>query len=146
MTIVIYHIFRSHLPQVLTKLLEKSLLQKKKVVIFTKTQKYCKILNNLLWTYSSNSFLPHGMEDDLYQKQHPIWLTYINQNLYNADLLISTEESKIKKSITKFENIIDLSLSTDKTIGSRINYYKKWDCKLIQWVQNRHGLWNKLSV
>ena len=47
-------------------------------------------LNDYLWTYNPNSFLPHGSKKDGHAELQPIWLTSEDENPNDADVLILT--------------------------------------------------------
>ena len=50
-------------------------------------------LNQLLWTYSERSFLPHGSGRDGEAVLQPIWLTSAEENPNGAEVLFLTDSA-----------------------------------------------------
>jgi len=74
--ILFYHLERATLANVLTGLLEKTLQRGWKAVVRTGSRERLEALDNHLWTYRDDAFLPHGMEGD--GAAQPVWLTMGN--------------------------------------------------------------------
>ena len=145
MLINLYEIDSCILEYSLSKLLEKLVINNR-IVIQTKTEDYCYYLNNFLWTYSANSFLPHGVYSDRFCKKHPICLTYKNENPNNANILILIHRDIILKN-RKFDRIFDFCFSNNHNlIKKKLEDYKQWDCNLIYWTQDNSGLWNRINL
>ncbi|MBT8473800.1 MAG: DNA polymerase III subunit chi [Marinicaulis sp.] len=71
--VLFYHLERSRLEDVLPGLLEKTLERNWRAVVRASSRERVKALDDFLWTYRDESFLPHGagVEGD----KEPIWLT-----------------------------------------------------------------------
>jgi DNA polymerase III subunit chi len=61
MEILFYHLQRTSLEQTLPVLLEKTLARGWKAVVRASSQERLKSLDDHLWTYREDSFLPHGI-------------------------------------------------------------------------------------
>ena len=59
-----YHLIKRSLEHVLPKLLEKTLETGGRAVIFASSEERVKEIDDLLWTYEPNSWLPHGANKD----------------------------------------------------------------------------------
>ncbi|WP_348245954.1 DNA polymerase III subunit chi, partial [Salmonella enterica] len=70
------------------KLVEKIFFQYKKLVIFCPEQALIKNLDDVLWSYTTKHFLPHGTMDDPLPELQPIYITNSPQNPNNADCLL----------------------------------------------------------
>lgn len=84
-----YHLTRIPLEKALPKLLEKVLARKGHAVVIAPPEKL-KTLDDTLWTYHPNSFLPHGIMGDGREEDHPICLTDKIENPNEAEFLFIT--------------------------------------------------------
>ena len=84
--VVFYHLLFKSLEEALPQLLEKCLERDWKVVVQTGSPERCKALDSHLWTYSDQSFLPHGTKDDGYAEHQPIYLTSDQEDPNQADV------------------------------------------------------------
>ena len=64
--VVFYHLLHKPLEAALPQLLLKCLERDWKVVVQTGTEQRCNALDAHLWTFSDDSFLPHGTKADGY--------------------------------------------------------------------------------
>ena len=84
--ILFYHLDTQPLERVLPVLVEKSLERGWKVLAETGSEERAEALDNLLWTYRDDSFLPHaragGSEDAL----QPVLITTLPHNPNSADV------------------------------------------------------------
>lgn len=85
-----YHLQSQTLEQALPALLAKALEKGSRVVIRTGDAKEAERLNELLWTYDPNSFLPHGSAKDGHAADQPVYLAGSDENPNGADVLILT--------------------------------------------------------
>lgn len=60
--VLFYHLERARLEQILPELLEKSLQRGWRALVRAGNGDAAEAINNLLWTYTDESFLPHGMD------------------------------------------------------------------------------------
>lgn len=73
--ILFYHLERQTLDRVLPQLLEKTLERGWRAVVQATSEERVEALAASLWTYSEESFLPHGSAADGDAERQPIWLT-----------------------------------------------------------------------
>ena len=73
--ILFYHLQGQRLEQALPLLLEKSLEKGWNVVIRAGSEERLAALDEALWTYAEQSFLPHGREEEGEPEHQPILLT-----------------------------------------------------------------------
>ena len=75
--VLFYHLERARLEAVLPDLLEKTLAKGWKAVVRTGAEADVKALDDMLWTWRDDSFLPHGAGDpnDAASARQPVWLT-----------------------------------------------------------------------
>ncbi|HXY57512.1 MAG TPA: DNA polymerase III subunit chi [Methylocystis sp.] len=81
-----YHLTRRRLDRALPVLLEKSLARGWRVVVQAESEARVKALDQELWTYEAEKFLPHGCKSDGAAQTQPIYLTAENDNPNGADV------------------------------------------------------------
>ena len=70
-----YHLTQRPLVETLTMLLEKSLANGWRVALRGSDREGLQALDRALWTYSDDSFLPHGMAGGPRDAEQPVLLT-----------------------------------------------------------------------
>lgn len=73
--VLFYHLTQSRLEEALPDLLERSLARGWRVVVQTATPERRDALDQHLWTYKDDSFLPHGSDSEGNGALQPILLT-----------------------------------------------------------------------
>ena len=73
--VLFYHLTESRLEQALPELLERSLARGWRVVVQCSSQERRDALDNHLWTYREDSFLPHGSDGESSGALQPVLLT-----------------------------------------------------------------------
>ncbi len=130
------------LPEILGKALEKGY----RAVVKVPDEKRRNDLNDHLWTYHPESFLPHGTKKDGYEADQPIWLTEGDDNPNKADLLILTGGASSEKT-GEFNLCCDMLDGRDeeavKAARSRWKTYKESGYDVTYWQQTDQGSWKK---
>jgi DNA polymerase-3 subunit chi len=93
--ILFYHLLTKPLEKALPQLLERSLDRGWNVCLQTRTEEKCLALNEALWTYSDESFLPHGMARDGDPEFQPIYLTDGGENPNAAQIRFFVEGAQV---------------------------------------------------
>jgi DNA polymerase III subunit chi len=70
-----YHLESQPLERVLPTLLKKALERRWRVVVQAGSDERVEWLSNELWTFSDESFLPHGSARDGHAERQPVWIT-----------------------------------------------------------------------
>lgn len=140
-----YHLEQQTLEQVLPALLGKALEGGHRIIVKTGDQHTAERLNDYLWTYNPNSFLPHGSKKDGNAQHQPIWLTSEDENPNNANVLILTTGATS-------ENVSDYKLCCELFDGrdheavsaarARWKSYQEAEHDLTYWQQGQNG-WEK---
>lgn len=139
-----YHLQSQTLEQALPLLLTKA-INKGNIII--KTHKSCvERLNEHLWSYRPDSFLPHGTAKDGNSEQQPIYITDQDENPNQAKILILTHASTT-------ENYSDYDLCCEMLNGqnseevqagrSRWKEYKEQGFNISYWQQTETGGWDQ---
>jgi DNA polymerase-3 subunit chi len=144
----VYKLTVTPLEKTLPKLMEKVLQGGKRAVIVSPSKERVEILNTLLWTYTTLTFLPHGSEADGFADQQPIWLTSAVENPNKADVLVLCDGAEAL-SLQGFSRCLDLFDGNDsdssRDANKRIEMYKTQGCAVSLWQQDPTGAWQKTS-
>ena len=82
-----YHLERRALDDVLPGLIEKTLERGWKALIRTESSERADAIDNLLWSYSEQTFLPHAQAGDGNPKRQPVLITVEDDNPNGANVL-----------------------------------------------------------
>ncbi|MCX7899060.1 MAG: DNA polymerase III subunit chi [Methylocystis sp.] len=94
--IAFYHHTVRSVDSTLPLLLEKSLARGWRVVVQAAGAERVRMLNDHLWGYKPESFLPHGTKSDGAPETQPIYLTCENDNPNGADVRFLLDGVQIK--------------------------------------------------
>ena len=140
-----YHLERQNLEQVLPSLLGKALASGHRILVKAQDERQVERLNDHLWTYHPNSFLPHGSKKDGYAENQPIWLTETNENPNSADVLILTPGTQ-NDDPEKFSLCCEMldGHNSDSITAARARWktYKDKGFNVTYWQQGEKG-WEK---
>lgn len=84
--IAFYHHTTRRIEETLPTLIEKSLARGWRVVVQAPTQDRVRRLDDYLWGYKPESFLPHGTKADASPETQPVYLTCEDDNPNDADV------------------------------------------------------------
>lgn len=143
-----YHLQNQSLEQALPALLSKAFQNGHRIIVKAPSD-MVERLNEHLWTYHADSFLPHGTEKDGNAENQPIWITDKDENPNNADLLILTHN-------LESENVADFKMTCEIFDGRNDNdvsaararwkaYMANEALELTYWQQTAQGGWEKKS-
>ena len=82
-----YHLERRSLDDVLPGLIEKTLERGWRAVIRAESSERADAIDNLLWTYNDQTFLPHAQSGDGNPKRQPVLITVEDENPNGANVL-----------------------------------------------------------
>ncbi len=141
-----YHLHQSPLEDVLPRLLEKTLESGKRAVVMIGSSERVESLNNILWTYKKDSWLPHGNAKDGEAELQPIWLTLEDENPNGAAFLFLTDGSQ-SSNIGSYERCFELFDGNDpESVTVARERWKEYQCAghdVTYWSQNDRGGWEK---
>ncbi len=143
-----YHLQKTSQNQVLPVLLNKILERDHHVVIklYNDTEK--EQMNEHLWSFNPNSFLPHGSEKDGKAEMQPIWLTTKDENPNKSDLLILCQgvTSEMQGDFDICCEMLDGNNPEAVTAArSRWKDYKEQGFDVTYWQQTQSGGWEKAA-
>lgn len=102
-----YHLERTALEQALPGLLEKTLAKGWRALVRTPERARADQLDQSLWTYRDDAFLPHGLEGEPFAERQPILVTTDEENPNGAHALFLLDGAE-PGSLDAFERCIIL--------------------------------------
>lgn len=92
--VLFYHLTQTPLERTLPDLLEKSLQRGWRVLVKGGDAARLEFLDNALWTYRDDSFLPHARAGADHADQQPIYLTTGEEEPNSADILMLVDGAR----------------------------------------------------
>ena len=140
-----YHLLTRPLESALPEILAKALDQGRRIVVRAPDEKAAERLNESLWTFKPESFLPHGSRKDGFAAEQPIWLTHTNDNPNEADVLIltgGTQEDDISSYALCCEMLENPDEAAIEAARARWKNFRKAGHDVTYWQQTEKG-WEK---
>ena len=81
----------------LISLIEKSISKNWNAVVLLDNIERMEELNDLLWTYDSTSFIPHGGQSDMSPEMQKVYLTCAEENPNKSEIIFSIDGVIINK-------------------------------------------------
>ena len=149
MEVWFYHLQRQPLEEVLPILAGKALERGWRVAVQTVDALRLKALDDTLWTYRDDSFLPHGLAADPRAARQPIVLTIGADNpngavlrLYveGAEVDVAPDEVGYERIMLLFDGRNEAELGAARAQWSRL---KAAGFTLAYWQQDEAGRWEQ---
>ncbi|GJE56779.1 MULTISPECIES: DNA polymerase III subunit chi [Methylobacterium] len=145
--ILFYHLQRQPLEKVLPSLVEKSLERGWQAAIQVMSEERMSALDDGLWTYSDDSFLPHGTERDPDAASQPVVLTLRETNPNAAAIRFLVEGAALPPDANAYARICILFDGTDSDALAHAREQwkgaKEQGHTLAYWQQDENGRWSK---
>ena len=145
MDVLFYHLMHVPLERVLPDLLEKTLAKGWRAIIEVGSPEQAQALDNLLWSYSDESFLPHDIAGGEGAGQS-ILITAGEGNPNGADIRFFVETGSFT-SVAGYQRLVYLFNGNDDgaTERARIAWREAQEAGLdaTYWQQNEAGRWEK---
>jgi DNA polymerase-3 subunit chi len=146
-----YHLQEEPLARVLPTLVEKSLARGWRAVIQAVSDERVGALDELLWTYSDESFLPHGTAREGDPHLQPVFLTTGVENPNGASIRFCVEGADVSAALAaadpSYERLIVLfdGADPDQLDIARAQWreLKSEPCQLAYWQQAGAGRWER---
>jgi DNA polymerase III subunit chi len=144
--VLFYHLERHPLERVLPSLLERTLERGWRAVVQSASAERLEALDLALWTYTDESFLPHGTARDGNTDIQPIFLTTGDDNPNSAGVRFLVEGAEA----ASFDNVVRLVFLFDghdqEATGKARQQWqaaKAAGCTVTYWRQSESGRWEK---
>ena len=149
--VLFYHLERRSLDDVLPGLIERTLERGWRAVIKTESAERADAIDNLLWTFSERSFLPHAQTGDGEAARQPVLITMEEANLNGANVLFlvgGAEPSDWShEPISSFMRVVLLFDGRDETSLARARSAWKGareaSCDVTYWKESVSGKWER---
>ncbi len=149
MQIQFYHLLNTGYQRALPALMQKAMQANYRVGIKLGSAEEMKQLDDWLWSYSPESFLPHGTEKTDHPTEHPIYLSTQLEFPNKANILAITDGSYCEEGVENIERVLDLFDGNDPTLvqaaRDRWRNYKEAGHELAYWQQQPNGGWKKAA-
>ncbi len=145
-----YHLQSQTLENVLPKLLEKAYATGKSTLVRIGNEERVDFLNAMLWTYTDQSFLPHGSKKDGNAELQPIWLTAGTDNPNMASLLFLVDGAQAEigelENFSRVFNVFDGN--SVEAVEQARRFWKEIKAsgnECFYWKQDASGRWQQQS-
>ncbi len=144
--ILFYHLEAQPLEKVLPVLLEKSLERGWSVVVETGSEERAADLDNKLWTYSDESFLPHALAGGDADHLQPVLITTRPHNPNDAEIRFYVDRA-VPDTVDGYQRVVYMfsGHDPDAVTEARAAWKKLKGAshQLTYWQQDPNGRWVK---
>lgn len=141
-----YHLVSRNLESALPEILMKAHGGGRRVVVRLPDAAAVDRMNEHLWTWRPDSFLPHGAAKDGFAAQQPIWLTAQDENPNGADVLV-VAGGAVSNDYEAFSLCCEILDGNDPeqidAARARWKTYKEGGHSVTYWKQTDSGGWEK---
>lgn len=141
-----YHLRSKTVEQALPEILQKALDAGRQVIVRCNNEQAVSALNDYLWVFNPDSFIPHGSAKNGFAADQPVWLTAGNDNPSSADILILTDGAG-NDGAEKFALCCEMLDGRDEeaVAAARVRWkeYKEKGFTVVYWQQNDKGGWEQ---
>lgn len=145
--VLFYHLDRQPLERVLPVLLEKSVERGWRVVVEAATAERVEALDNLLWTYADDSFLPHGTDREPDAERQPVLLTSGPARANGASVRFLVDGAGFPDDLASYQRIVVLfdGHDPDAVEGARAQWKaaRAAGHACTYWQQGETGRWER---
>ena len=145
--ILFYHMQRQPLESVLPSLLEKSLERQWRVTVQATSEERLQALDDHLWTFSDESFLPPGTDRDPDAGTQPVVLTLRDANPNAATIRFLVDGAPLPEDAGSYARICVLFDGSDQ--DALLFAREQWRAakeaghSVAYWQQDESGRWQK---
>jgi len=147
--VLFYHLEKARLEEVLTDLLEKTIAKGWKASVRCNTAQTAGHLDEYLWTFRDDAFLPHGIAlGEKEDARQPILISDSLEPLNNPDVLFLVEGAECDaKDVAKYKRCVRIfDGNHDEAIAQARLFWKavkaeKYD--VTYWKQSVVGKWER---
>ena len=144
--ILFYHLTESKLEDALPALLEKSVERGWKVAVQTGEEARRDLLDDHLWTFRADSFLPHGTDAAPMAENQPVLLTTSGENQNGADVRFLVDGAE-PPPLDGYQRVVFMfdGFDQQQLEGARAQWKRLKDegHTLTYWQQSQDGRWVK---
>jgi DNA polymerase-3 subunit chi len=144
--VLFYHLEHQPLERALPALVERTLQRGWRAVVQAGSEERVEALDTLLWTFTEESFLPHGTKRDGNAAEQPVYLTIEETNPNGANVRFLVDGAGIAEH-AGYERIVYMFDGHDSGAVARAR--EQWKaakaagCEIAYWQQSPEGRWEK---
>jgi DNA polymerase-3 subunit chi len=115
------------------KLLEKAYLKGHTVFVYSDNQEEAETLDELLWTFKDDSFIPHNLQGEGPEPPPVIQIGYQGEPRGFSDILLNLSE-QVPPFFQRFKRIMEIIRNQEEAKDrgrERFKHYKKNNCSLF---------------
>ena len=142
-----YHLTAHPLERALPTLVERTLEKGWRTVIRASSPERVEFLDNLLWTYRDESFLPHGRAGEGSPKDQPIYLTSGDEIPNEADVLFVVDQADTEDFASVTRTIVMFDGADEESVAFAREQWKRAAASVTAtyWKQDGSGRWEKAA-
>jgi DNA polymerase III subunit chi len=146
--ILFYHLQNTTLEQTLPSLLDKTLSRGWKAVVRVSSDERMKALDDHLWTYSDESFLPHAIDADAQRDAQPIVLSRSDTRFNDAEVMFAVDGAALPvtegwtRAVLMFDGNDPEALDSARAAWKSV---KASGTEATYWRQDENGRWAKMA-
>lgn len=141
-----YHLQTKSLEQALPEILTRALEQGRRAIVRIPDGGRRERMNEHLWTFRPDSFLPHAADGEPFAEAQPVWLTGDTGNPNGADVLILTGGAA-NDGLEDFSLCCEmLEPGDDEAVAAARRRWKDYQAaghNVTYWQQTASGGWEK---
>lgn len=141
-----YHLTKTPLEKAMPRLLERAYESTKHTLVLAHDEEQASVFNQLLWTYSTLTFIPHGTKDDRFPEKQPIYITPDEDNRNRSEIIFfhgATSPQSLdgfSRALYMFDGNDEHQISFARDLWKR---YKQSGYEISYWKQNEQGGWEQ---
>ena len=130
-----FYLLNTNQPQatwlVACRLLEKAYHKGHRVFVYCDSQKDVEYLDELLWTYKDDSFIPHNIQGEGPEPPPPVQLGYGSEPRGFNDILLNMA-TNIPSYFSRFKRIMEIVAANDEAKEVSRSHYREYRAKQCQ--------------
>lgn len=144
--VLFYHLENQPLERVIPVLLEKTLERGWRAIVETSSRERAEALDNVLWTYRDESFLPHGIAGAATDALQPVLITTEPDNPNGANVRFFVDRA-VPENVEGYERVVYLFSGHDPDAVAEARV--AWKAlstpanAVTYWQQDPSGRWVK---
>jgi DNA polymerase III subunit chi len=149
MEILFYHLQKASLEQVLPTLLEKTVERGWRAVVRASQTDKLKMLDDHLWSYRDDAFLPHCLDDQLDAlADAQVVLTLTDQRFNDAEVLFLVDQADMPDTtdwtriVLMFDGNDQEALTKARAVWKKLKLEER---EATYWRQNDENRWEKMA-
>jgi DNA polymerase-3 subunit chi len=145
--ILFYHLQNQPLEAVLPTLLQKTLERDWRAVVQVTTEERMSALDDHLWTFTDESFLPHGTDREAHAADQPVLITLSDDNPNGAAIRFLAEGADLPADLATYQRVAILFDGTDmQALALARDQWRKVKAEghdATYWQQDERGRWQR---